>query len=204
MTTKQQKTYEPIPDLDGEVWKPIKEYEGLYEVSNMGRVKSLNYRSHKNIHKILVPNKSVGGYLTIGLTKNGKKHTQQIHRLVYDAFIGELPKYKRTGKGKDILEINHIDEDKTNNYVCNLELITHTENVNHGTGIQRRCESQKNKRNSKKVYQYTADGKLVKVWPSTMECNRNGFDFRNVAACCAGTRKHCNGFLWSYEPIENK
>jgi hypothetical protein len=200
MTTKQQKTHEPIKDLEGEVWKPIKGYEGRYEVSNMGRVKSLNY-NHTKREKILKPRVSVGGYLTIGLTKNDKRHTQQIHRLVYDAFIGELPKYKRTGKGEDILEINHIDEDKTNNCVWNLELITHTENVNHGTGIQRRCESQKNKGNSKIVYQYTKNGELVRIFPSVMECDRNGFNKRNVNACCLGKKNHCYGYVWSYKPL---
>ena len=201
MTAKNKKTYEPIQNLEGEIWMPVVGYEGLYEVSNKGRVKSLNYRSYKNIQKILIPHKSAGGYLTIGLTKNGKRNTKQIHRLVYEAFVGELPEYKRNGKGEDILEINHIDEDKTNNCVWNLELITHTKNVNHGTGIQRRSATMTNGKKSKMVYQYTKSGELIRIFPSVMECERNGFYKQNVNACCLGKKNHCYGYVWSYKPL---
>lgn len=203
--TKTKKTYESIQDLEGEVWKPIKGYEGLYEVSNMGRVKSFFSGRWKKV-KIMTPNPNREGYIRVKLTKNKTTSQKFVHRLVYESFHGYIPKYVLygIGNGHKTLVINHKDENPANNKLDNLEIVSTTQNINYGTAMERRRKSQTNKRNSKKVYQYTADGKLVKVWPSTMECNRNGFDFRNVAACCAGTRKHCNGFLWSYEPIENK
>lgn len=198
-------TKDKIENLEGEVWKPIKGYEGLYEVSNKGRVKSLNYCGW-NVIRIMENKPSKGNYIRVKLRKNNKPKTFFVHRLVYEAFYGDLPKYEHTGvgNGSKMIVINHKDENPHNNNIENLEVLSHTENINYGTALLRRCESQKNKRNSKKVYQYTTDGKLVKIWPSTMECNRNGFNFKNVAACCVGKRKHCNGFIWSYTPLNKE
>lgn len=100
-----------------EVWKPIKGYEGLYEVSNMGRVKSLRWPSPK----ILSPEKP-GGYCRIQLYKNKKKIRMLVHRLVASAFIPNP--YNKP-------EVNHIDGDKENNKVDNLEWVTGKENTNH-------------------------------------------------------------------------
>ena len=90
-----------------EEWKSIKDYEGLYEVSNMGRVKSLNYRN-SGIEKILKLNKSKQGYLRITLNKNGDRKTFQVHRLVAEAFIPNIDNKP---------EIDHIDTNKENNCV---------------------------------------------------------------------------------------
>lgn len=200
--TKTKKTHEPIQDLEGEVWKPIKGYEGLYEVSNMGRVKSLNYGG-LGVVRIMKRKPQKSKYLRISSYKDGERKQYFVHRLVYEAFHGNLPKFKSLGigNGDKMIVINHKDENPSNNCLSNLELVSHTENVNYGTALKRRCESQKNKRNSKKVYQYTTRGELVMIWPSTMECHRNGFNFKNVAACCAGKRKHCLGYIWSYKPL---
>lgn len=200
---KPKKVHEPIVDLDGEVWKDVVGYEGLYQVSNMGRIKSLKYK-RRNIPHITNYKPNQFGYIRVQLTKNGERKGMHVHRLVYEAFVGKVPKWIATAKGDERMEINHKDENKSNNCVWNLELITAKENVNYGTGIARRSKTQTNKRNSKKVYQYTTCGELVKIWPSTMECNRNGFYFSNVAACCVGRRKHYKGFLWSYEPMSKE
>ena len=110
-----------------EIWKDIEEYEGLYQVSNLGRVKRLKGK-YVSVERILKLCRHTDGYLQVGLCKNGKRKTHKIHRLVAQAFIPNLEKK---------LEINHIDEDKTNNNVNNLEWSTRKENCNHGTHNER-------------------------------------------------------------------
>lgn len=200
-------TKSTIENLEGEIWKPIVGYEGLYEVSNMGRVKSLHYwgGSRVSIMKL----KKNGRYVSLMLCKNGVHKMKLVHRLVYEAFIAPLPKHKRRGKGDDIYVINHIDENKHNNRLENLELVTHKQNINYGTARKRISEKQKNnKLHSKTVYQYTLDYKLVKIWPSTEECGRNGYNEGHVAASCRningnikGNNKY-KGYLWSYVPLK--
>ena len=106
-----------------EYWKDIEGYEGLYQISNVGRVKSL-YSG-----KVLKEVKTTNGYLSIRLYKNGISHRFSIHRLVAKAFI---PNHENKP------EVNHIDEDKTNNKVSNLEWNTRLENMRHGSIIQRK------------------------------------------------------------------
>jgi hypothetical protein len=101
-----------------EIWKNIINYEGLYQVSNMGRVKSL----WKGKERILKSGKSIWGYYLVNLHKNGKIKTYSVHRLVGIAFISN-PDNKP--------EINHIDGNKTNNRADNLEWCTHLENIEH-------------------------------------------------------------------------
>ena len=107
-----------------EVWKDIEGYEGLYQVSNLGRVKSF----HGYSEKIMKNSKGSGGYQTLALTKNKIPKHVLIHRLVAQAFIPN-PESKP--------EVNHIDEDKTNNRVDNLEWMTHIENSMFGTRNER-------------------------------------------------------------------
>ena len=110
-----------------EIWRPVVGYEGLYEVSNTGRVRSLDRYDRKNRLKKgkLLKNKDNGnGYLLCGLSKNGIVKNKYIHRLVAEAFI-ERP--------DGLYEVNHKDEDKTNNNVDNLEWCDATYNVNYGT-----------------------------------------------------------------------
>ena len=96
-----------------EIWRDIKDYEGLYKVSNFGRVKSLNYRNTGR-EKILQLNKTKNGYIRVCLWKDGKTKAFLVHRLVALAFIDNI----------DLKPcVNHIDEDKTNNSVENLEFV---------------------------------------------------------------------------------
>ena len=104
-----------------EQWRPVKGYENLYEVSNMGNIRSLNYRRTRKT-KILKPIIDRYGYLSVVLCKNSNQQHKSIHRLVADAFI-------HNPEGK--LEVNHIDGDKTNNKASNLEWSTRSENVQH-------------------------------------------------------------------------
>lgn len=109
-----------------EEWKDIEGYEGLYQVSNLGRV----YTFKRN--KLMTPVKSRKGYLMVKLRVNNCAKSLAVHRLVAQAFI-QNPENKP--------QVNHIDEDKTNNMVSNLEWVTNKENCNHGTKIQRGIDS---------------------------------------------------------------
>ena len=167
-----------------EIWKDIKGYDGLYQVSSHGNVKSLNYhRTGKE--KLMKPILQTNGYLYVSLYKPIK--ILRIHRLVAEAFI----------PNPDNLPcVNHKDEDKTNNHVDNLEWCTNKYNINYGSRNKRVSESL-----SKKVYQYTLDGKFVKEWESISECARNGFNLGAVFSCCIGERKTHKCYRWSYEKI---
>jgi hypothetical protein len=170
---------------DGEI------YEG-YEVSNLGRVKSLNY-NRTGRAELMNPVADKDGYLQVVLCKNKEKKTCKVHRLVATAFL-ENP------EGKP--EVNHIDEDKTNNFVflnedgsvdkekSNLEWCDRNYNINYGTRTERI---------SKKVLQLSLDGELIREWPSIGECGRNGFYQSAVWRCCNGKLKTHKGFRFMYK-----
>ena len=178
-----------------EKWRRIEGYEDLYEVSNFGNVRSLNYL-HTGHVRLLKLQTGKDGYLQVLLYKDGNVKCFLVHRLVWEAFVGKI---------QEGLQVNHIDENKENNFVfvnpdgsvdlqkSNLNLMTPKDNVNWGTHNQRMVESK-----SKPVVQLTLDGKFVKLWPSTQECGRNGFDYSAVAKCCRGEIKQYKGYIWQY------
>ena len=172
-----------------ESWKDIEGYEGLYQVSNKGRVKSLNYHNTKK-EKILKTFIVGNGYLQVNLYKNKTIKSFYVHRLVAKAYLPNQ---------QNLSCVNHIDENKQNNSVENLEWCTHKYNTNYGTRNERA-----GKELSKQVYQYSKDGVLISVWESTAECGRNGYNFGNIASCCRGERKSHRGYIWSYTPLNNK
>ena len=125
--------------MNEEIWKPIEGYEGLYEVSNTGRVRSFdryvkysNGQIHLHKGKVLSPIKDTDGYLQVVLHCNGKCKTIKVHRLVAQAFIPNPD---------NLPQINHKDEDKLNNCVENLEWCTAKYNINYGTRNIRRRET---------------------------------------------------------------
>lgn len=122
-----------------EIWKDIKNFEGLYQVSNLGRVKSLErYKKHSYNgiahlkEKILKP-LNINNYQRVVLRKQNKRHNKFVHRLVVEAFIPNEKKYK---------EVNHKDENPSNNSIENLEWCSHKYNMNYGTINKRRSESE--------------------------------------------------------------
>lgn len=104
-----------------EEWRDIAGYEGLYQVSNFGRVKSLNF-GRTGVQKVLKTQKYPNKYVKADLRHNGTIHTKSIHRLVAEAFIPNL---------ENKSDVNHIDGDKHNNRVDNLEWATRSENMRH-------------------------------------------------------------------------
>ena len=162
-----------------EIWKDIEGYEGLYQVSNLGRVKSLR----RNI--ILRQGITRNGYEIVNLYKNKSKYFL-IHRLVANVFIPNPNNYPI---------VNHKDENKLNNCVDNLEWCTQKYNINYGTGIARRARSQ-----SKIVLQYSLDGTFIKEWKSMMDIQRNlGFNQSHISECCRNIRKTAYGYIWKYK-----
>ena len=190
---------------DIEVWKTAvydgEVYEGLYKVSNLGRILSLDYhRSGKP--ELMNPNANTDGYLRVNLWKNGEYKTCYVHRLIAETFL-ENP--------ENLPQVNHKDENKTNNFVflnedgsvdkekSNLEWKSIKDNNNHGTRNERISKAMTNGKLSKRVLQLSLSGELIKEWESTQECGRNGFNQGAVAACCRGELKQYKGFLWMYK-----
>lgn len=113
--------------LDFEVWKPIPGYEGLYEVSDQGRVKRLANTRGKSLERIRKLTVNRFGYRCVGLTINGRQRIYFVHKLVMQAFVGPCP------RGKNI---NHKNGIKSNNYLSNLEYVTQSENMKHAFALE--------------------------------------------------------------------
>ena len=182
-----------------ELWKDITGYERLYQGSNFGRVRSLdrlvkysNGRLRFYKGSILKPCKNKKGYLHVSLYKDGRAKIFDVHRLVWEIFNGTIP---------DGYEINHIDENTKNNYLSNLSVVSHKDNINWGTRNKRVSVAMTNGKLSKPVLQFTLDDEFVKEWPSVTEAERNGYDHRNISACCLGKKYHktYKGFIWKYK-----
>ena len=178
--------------MKNEEWRDVVGYEGLYQVSSMGRVKSLERKDclgRTVKERILKSRTNRYGYMEVNLCADGKRKMLKVHRLVCQAFH-DNPDNKP--------EVNHVNEDKTDNRACNLEWCTVKENNNHGTRNARIAETK-----SKPVVQYTLNGELIKVWSSAAEAERRaGFDHSTISKVANGKRKTAYGFRWKY--IERK
>lgn len=182
-------------DLDyinkNEVWIPVVGYEGLYEISSFGNVRSLGNGGTYKTQRIMKQFKNTWGYLCVGLCKNGKSKHYQVHRLVAIAFI-ENP--------ENFPQVNHKDENISNNNVNNLEWCSAKYNINYGTCIKRSSEKQINGKKSKQVLQFTKTGEFIAEFPSTREVKRQlGFLSGNISRCCHGKLKYAYGYVWKYK-----
>ena len=181
-----------------EIWKDKKDYEGLYQVSNLGRAKSLDRYIKGKGHslqfkkgRILKQTKDRYGYLQVTLCKNNIKKEYKVHRLVAEAFIDNPD---------NLSQVNHRDENKLNNNVDNLEWCDAKYNSNYGTGIERRAKSRQIP-----IIQYTLDGEFVREWDSAIQAEREGgFSNSHIIAVCKGKRPHHKGYIWRYKnPSDN-
>lgn len=179
-----------------EIWKDVVGYEGLYEVSNLGRVRSLNYLRTGQT-RILKSHMDRKGYLGVALCKNGKATYKLVHRLVAMAFIPNPMNFPM---------INHKDENPLNNVVfldesgaliperSNLEWCTAKYNSNYGTITERIAKAL-----SKKVHQFDHQGNLIKEWTSIHEVSRQtGWSQGHISDCCLGKLKTFHGYVWRY------
>lgn len=169
-----------------EIFKDIEGFEGLYQVSNLGKVKSLNYR-HKKIEKILKPFKNNYGYLIVILWKDGKYKHFTVQRLVADAFIPN-PENKP--------EVNHKNELKDDNRSENLEWCDSKYNINYGTRNERLSKKLTNRKDlSKRILCVETNT----VYLSSMEAERQiGINHSNIIDCLKGKRKTAGKFHWKY------
>lgn len=179
-----------------EKWKPIDGYEGLYEVSNLGRVKSLNY-DHTGKERIMKPNKLKKGYLQVQLWRDGKYKMFLVHRLVATAFIPNPNNYPY---------INHKNETPLNNCAENLEWCDCKYNNNYGTRMEKIAASLTNHPAKSKVVEASrfSDFRTIELrFASIMEADRNGFKHAAVSCCCRwcfnreGNNKYKN-LYWRY------
>lgn len=193
-----------------EIWKDIAGYEGLYQVSNLGRVKSLprelkRFAGRKCITKerILTAHPNSKGYLRVQLKKDGTEERRFLHRLVAEAFIPNPD-----SKG----EVNHLDNVPTNNGVENLEWVTHKENMEWASKCGRfdhlkEIHSRYGKMNiekarkcvERKVCLIDENGIVIKKFNTlTDACNAYGLDSGGLCRCCQGKQKTCGGYRWRY------
>jgi len=179
-------------NMNEEVWKGVKGWEDRYQVSNCGRVKSLervtvykNGRKRKFPSKILNPGIESSGY-RIAILQNGiKKKSVRVHRLVAEAFLDNPNNYP---------EVNHKDENKLNNHISNLEWMTFKENINYGTGIERRA-----KKGGKPIAKLDMEGNVLKVYSSVTEAEEvDGYNRSNTSNAAKGNLKQAYGYKWEY------
>lgn len=170
--------------MNTEVWKDIAGYEGKYQVSNLGRVKSLNYM-HTGKEGILKAGLDRYGYLTVNLCKDGISMHKTVHRLVAFVFVEGC---------MDGLVVNHIDECKTNNHASNLEWCTYKQNSNHGTARKKMSIA-----TGKPIIQYDLEGNEIARFHGAMEASRlTGVDNSSINKCCKGKLKSAGCFFWKY------
>lgn len=163
-----------------EIWKDIKEYESIYQVSNLGRVKRVK------TNRVLKAFKNTQGYLLVHLYKNNDSSNHRIHRLLAQAFIP---------KPENKPEVNHIDEDKTNNIVSNLEWVTSRENINHGTRNERSSRTQ----SISIIATNLKTGESTEFY-GTRECARKlEIHPPNIIATLKGRLKQTGGYTFKYK-----
>lgn len=199
-----------LENLDGEIWVDIDDYEGLYKVSNLGRIKSLDFN---HTGKVGILTQKDNNYLEVKLSKNKIPKYKSVHRLVAIAFIPN-PLNKP--------QVNHISGDKTDNRISNLEWNTRSENMQHaydiglnkkgkehhwfGKGKEHYLFGRIGKENptSKIIYQYTLQGDFIKKWDSLSDIKRElNYNIGNISLCANGKYKSAGGYFWSYQIIKN-
>lgn len=185
-----------------EIWRTAiydgETYEG-FEVSNLGKILSLNYKNTGK-SELLKPSEHKKGYLVVNLSKNGETKTCLVHRLIAETFLPNpegKPHINHKIEGKKGKKINMVifnEDGSINKEKTTIEWVTPKENNDYGTRTERVAKA-----NSKRVLQLSLTGELIREWDSTQECGRNGFNQGHVAACCRGEEKTHKGFRFMYK-----
>lgn len=184
-----------------EIWKDIPNYETLYQISNLGNVKSLSYGAknikRSNRQKLLKLSLNNCGYVKVQLYKNGKATEHYVHRLVALAFIPNPNK---------LPQVNHIDGNKTNNCSENLEWVTASDNQKHAITHGLRCSSPMIGRfgrlhpTSKKILQYDKYNNLIAKWDTLSEASTQlNLSISALSATLHNKQKTCGGFIWKFD-----
>lgn len=175
-----------------ENWKDVEGYEGIYQVSDIGRVRSIDRvtnRGRRLKGKVLspAPGGRTGDYRSVQLfSLDGKPARKYVHQLVAVAFIGEQP----SG-----CQINHIDEDKSNNSVNNLEWVSASENVNYGTRNNRDAAH----KNKAVIQMDPLSMKIIHTYQSATCAEKvTGIRRTHISACCLGNEQTAGGYAWSF------
>ena len=169
-------------NYENEIWKDIKGYEGLYQVSNLGRVKRIVGKGCKQ-ERFLKPSKNNGGYLKVSLSKNGEIKKPYLHRLVMETYCPV--------EDMENLQVNHKSEIKTDNSLNNLEWCDAKYNANYGTRNERVAAAKS------KAVRCLDDKKL---YPSMKEAERQtGINYHGISNCCQGKQKTAGGKHWCFE-----
>lgn len=178
-----------------EEWRPIEGFEGQYEVSNTGKIRSIDRKVYQQGKFVsyggteMKPYHNNRGYQMIALSKGNKKKRLLVHRLVAIAFIPNID---------NLPCINHKDENKDNNNVNNLEWCNHKYNCNYGTHMERVAQKQ-----SIGVVMYTLNGERLRVYKSSKEAEREtGIPHSGIMRCCKGLQNSCCGYTWTYSDSE--
>ena len=174
--------------MDKELWKDVKNYEGLYQVSNYGRVKRLEgliYATGKHTYTYIKKERILKpilccGYLYVSLSKHNKRKNVRIHKLVAEAFIPNPNNYNN---------IDHKDTNKQNNRADNLIWCTNVQNMNNPLTLEKM---------GKPVYQFTKNGEFIKEWRSGKYAQEQ-LNICHISACCLGKRKTAGGYVWRYK-----
>lgn len=184
-----------------EEWKIIENYPD-YQISSFGRVKSLKFGKER----ILKQHLGSSGYCQVDLCKDGKQKKYQVHRLVVQEFIDNP---------NNLPCVNHINEDKTDNRVENLEWCTQEYNLNYGLRNEKasraisiamkgkthtqETKDKMSKAHQKPIVQIHKSGLIIGVYDSTLDIERElGINHRSISSCCKGKRKSAGGYKWIY------
>lgn len=180
--------------MENEIWKDIEGYEGLYQVSSLGRVKSLErIVSKSNGRRMYVAERILKsffnrGYEYVTLSKETKQPNLKVHRLVAEAFLPN---------DSTLPDVNHKDENKANNRVGNLEWCTKEYNRAYGT-LNKRVKSTWRKLYARKVALISMAREVVKVYECTKDVEIDGFDRRAVDRVCKGLGHTHKGYMFAY------
>lgn len=179
-----------------EIFRDIPKFEGLYQVSNYGNIKSYTRKRLGRGGSVRIcPGKILRhkidnrGYHQIDLFDlNGKSHRFLIHRLVAEIFLVNP---------NNLSQVNHKDNNPSNNCIDNLEWCSNYEN-----NLWKKITSPEKEKVAKSVLQYSLDGKLIKEWISAKSAETDGFDHSAISKCCRGKLKSHKGFIWKFKDYE--